>query len=134
MTPPKTRPASDIPDALFQECNQHLGNYTVGLVRVEGLGRIKDAVLLGSGVLVKVGDVRTILTADHVLDILPRSGRLGLVLSHKLEQVTVDVDGIEYLSIDRGNIPEQGPDIGAILLSPTVASTLGARKSFYNLD
>jgi hypothetical protein len=83
---------------------------------------------------VKIGHVRAILTANHVLSVLPRSGRLGFVLSDKAEKTTVDVSEIEYLSIDQGNEPESGPDIGAVLLSPSIASSLEARKTYYSLD
>ena len=90
--------------------------------------------MLGSGVLVKVGEVHAILTANHVLEVLPGNGRLGLILSDKAEKTTIDVSEIEYLSIGMGDNPEFGPDIGAVLLRHPKVSTLGARKSYYNLD
>ena len=37
-------------------------------------------VLLGSGTLVSVGSIRAVLTAHHVVSILPSEGRLGLIL------------------------------------------------------
>ena len=124
----------DVPKKLIDDCNKRHGHYTVGFVRVERSERTVDAILLGSGVLVKVGDVCAILTADHVLDILPQSGRLGLILSDTAEQTTIEVSGINYLSISRGEDEERGPDIGAVLLSHPVAAALEARKTFYNLN
>ena len=119
---------------LFRKCVESQWHYTVGFVRVERSKRAEDAILLGSGVLVQVGNVHAILTADHVLDVLPRSGRLGLILSDKSERTTIDVSGIEYLSIARGDDSGRGPDIGAVLLFDPIASTLEARKSYYILD
>ena len=113
---------------------QTLWHFTVGFVRVEVSKEAEDAILLGSGILVKIGNVPTILTANHVLDALPRAGRLGLVLSDKLEKTTIDVSEIDYLSIDQGSDPELGPDIGAVLLSSSIASSLEARKTYYSLD
>ena len=134
MTSPETRSITDIPEMLFRNCIKSQLHYTVGFVRVERSKRAENAILLGSGVLVQVGNVHAILTADHVLDVLPCSGRLGLILSDKSERTTIDVSGIEYLSIARGDDSGRGPDIGAVLLSDSIASTLNARKSFYNLD
>ena len=134
MTRPKSRSITDIPESLIRSCTESLWHFTVGFVRVERSERGVDAILLGSGVLVKMGDVSAILTADHVLDVLPRSGRLGLILSEKSERTTIDFSEIKYLSIDRGDDSGRGPDIGAVLLSHDVASVLEARKLFYNLD
>lgn len=134
MTLSKTRPITDIPDKLIRSCVKKHWDFTVGFVRVEKSNRVENVILLGSGVLVTIKDIPLILTADHVLDILPRTGRLGLVLSDKLEQTTIDVTGIEYVSIGRGDDSGRGPDIGAVLLSEPTASMLRARKSFYNLD
>ncbi len=134
MTPPETHSIAEIPETLIRSCIEHLWHFTVGFVRVEPSERGVDANLLGSGVLVQGGGVSAILTAAHVVDFLPTSGRLGLILSDKREHTTIDVSGIAYLPIGRGHDPERGPDIGVVLLSDYVASTLEARKSYYNLD
>lgn len=134
MTSRNTRSITEIPETLIRSCMERLWHFTVGFVRVERSERTEDATLLGSGVLVRVGKIRAILTADHVLRVLPSSGRLGLILSDKPEQTTIDVSGTEYLSIGRGDDSERGPDIGAVLLHHPVASLIEARKSYYNLD
>ena len=134
MASSEFRSLSDVPDALLLSCTKRIWEYTIGFVRVRLEGKTEVADLLGSGVLVRAGKSNAILTADHVLSVLPKSGRLGLILSDKEERTTIDVSGIEAFSIERGKLPELGPDIGAVLLSPPVASSLQARKSFYNLD
>lgn len=126
------RSLKDIPESLLQSIQQDLWHYAVGFVRV-GKRRNPEVALLGSGVLVNVKDVSAILTADHVIDVLPRSGRLGLALSDKVEQTTIDITGVNYIKIARGKDAESGPDIGAVILPATIAATLAARKTFYNL-
>ena len=129
----KERSSRDIPDGVIQSIMEHLWHYTVGFVRVESAGKAHEVILLGSGVLVSVNGVQAILTADHVIDVLPRAGRLGLALSYKVEQTTIDVAGVNYTRIARGEDPQAGPDIGAVILSPTIGAAISSRKSFYNL-
>jgi hypothetical protein len=83
---------------------------------------------------VSVGTTHAILTAHHVLSVLPRSGRLGLILSSTAKQHTIDITGIAYVPIARGTRDSEGPDLGAIILSPSIASAIGTKKVFYNLD
>lgn len=127
-------PISEIPSLLFEEIVQDLARFSVGFLRVEDTPRGQDAFLLGSGTLVAVGETRAILTAHHVVRILPRTGRLGLILSPTLQQHTIDTQGLVFLEIARGTDDSTGPDLGAIILSPSIASSIGAKKTFYNLD
>lgn len=127
-------PMTEIPDALFEEIVQDLARFSVGFLRVEDTPRGQDAFLLGSGTLVAIGETRAILTAHHVVRVLPRSGRLGLLLSPTLQQHTIDTQGLTFLEIDRGIDDSTGPDLGAVLLSPSIASAIATKKTFYNLD
>jgi hypothetical protein len=90
--------------------------------------------LLGSGVLVTVEGTSAILTAHHVLDVLPRFGRLGLFLGQTNAPHTIDTQGVAFVKIDRGTTESLGPDLGALILSPNIASAIAATKSFYNLS
>jgi len=127
-------PVQNIPQETFRSVNRQLFNYTVGFVRVEDTPTGQDAVLLGSGTLIKVGKVCAVLTAQHVLAVLPKEGRLGLILSEGVAKHTVEVQGLSYLDIASGTEDDKGPDIGAVTLSPAIAATLGSSKSFYELD
>ena len=133
MAETKERSITEIPEELIKSATEHLWQFTVGFVGVETKNKVQKATLLGSGVLVKLNGRHALLTAAHVIDVLPRSGRLGLVLSMTPEQTTIDVSGINYLKIARGDKAEAGPDIAAVLLSSSVASAIEARKTFYNL-
>ena len=126
-------PITSIPADVLESISRRLSDYTVGFLRILDTPKGQDAGLLGSGTLVQVGRTYAILTADHVVEILPTDGRLGLILSRDLSQHTLDIQGLYYLRIARGNVDAEGPDLGAIILSPTIAATVGAIKSFYNL-
>ena len=94
--------------------------------------------IVGSGTLVFLNGRPAILTADHVVEALPRSGRVGLMCP------TIDNDEtfcpklqMEYaisVRVPRGAHPEIGPDLAVLFLPPDVAATLQAKKSFFNLD
>jgi len=131
---PKEMLLPDIPESILSEISLEHWHYTVGFLRLGVTGRQKTAELLGSGVLVTAKDRPAILTAHHVLRVLPKSGRLGLVLSNKEEKTNIDVNGIDYVEMDRGQVDADGPDIGFVRLSGALASGIGATKSFYNLD
>lgn len=127
------RSITEIPEKLIKSATEHLWQFTVGFVGVETRNKVQTAKLLGSGVLVKADEAHAFLTAAHVLDVLPRSGRLGLVLSTTPEQTSIDVSGVSYLKIARGDRAEDGPDLAAIVLSSSVATAIGSKKTFYNL-
>lgn len=123
----------DIPEQLQSSVNELLWNYTVGILRLEKTPKGLDPVLSGSGTLVNINGIYAILTAYHVIKCLPKEGRLGLILSKNLEQTTIDIKGLHYLKIGEGPDLSSGPDIAAIILSPSIAATLKAKKSFCNL-
>jgi len=125
----------ELPKAVIEAAAKHVVNHSIGFLHFNDPPRSsQDLRLLGSGTLVSVGSTYAILTADHVLSVLPRSGRLGLILSPTVQQYAVDVQGIAYVQIARGKREEDGPDLGAVVLSPSIATAIGAKKVFYNLD
>lgn len=125
---------TEIPNSLFEEIVQNLARFSIGFLRLEDTPNGQDAILLGSGTLVAVGETRAILTAHHVVRALPRTGRLGLILSPTLQQYTIDTQGLTFLEIDRGTEDSTGPDLGAVILSASIVGSIAAKKTFYNLD
>jgi hypothetical protein len=125
---------ADIPDALKSEVVHRLADYTIGFLRVEGTPQVQDANLIGSGTLVVIGTTFAILTAHHVIEELPSSGRLGILLSPTNAPHSIDIQGLRYLKIARGNDDSVGPDLGAVVLAHSIASSIGAKKNFYNLE
>jgi hypothetical protein len=124
----------DILDSLKDEAFRCLAHYTVGFLWIENTSHGWDAALRGSGTLVAIGRRFAILTAHHVIQKLPRKGRLGVFLSPTHEPHSIDIDGLQYLEIARGNVDSVGPDLGAVLLAPSIASSIAAKKTFYNLE
>jgi hypothetical protein len=65
---------------------------------------------------------------------LPREGRIGLVLSNTRGRTTVEARSLRLVEIGRAlNGDEGGPDIAAVILSADIASSLEAKKSFFDL-
>jgi hypothetical protein len=132
--PTQVVPITELPQSFFEAVAQDLQEFGVGFLRIEDTRDGQDAVLLGSGTLVKAAGKHAILTAHHVLEVLPRTGRLGLILAPTVHQHTIDTTGLIYKEIARGSVDQDGPDLGAVILSPQIAAAIAARKIFYNLD
>lgn len=124
----------DLPRTLIDSVIQDIAGYTISFLRVSDVtGRI-DADLLGSGVLVSAGTTRAILTADHVVEVLPTSGRVGLFLGRTTQPHTVDAAGIAPVRIGRGRLQSSGPDLAVVVLALQIAGAIAAKKVFFNLD
>src|SRR5438046_2635471 len=90
-------PLTDVPQEIIEAAAGHLAQYSIGFLRIEDTPNGRAAVLLGSGTLVSIGDRQAVLTAHHVVSVLPRQGRLGLILDPTPQTHTVDVRGLTYL-------------------------------------
>ncbi len=130
-------PNGELPIELFEAISADLIRYSIGFVRIDNTPLGPDIVLLGSGTLIKVGVTYAVLTAHHVLEVLPITGRLGVILSDSMHQDSIDTEGLNYLKIARGPKGTDRPDIGAIILAPNIAASIQANqanKVFYNLE
>ena len=119
-----------LPSPLLNKIVERLGQHTVGFLRVQPN---RPPELIGCGVLVSAGGARAILTAHHVIEALPEKERMGLLLEKTSQPQTIDREGIVPLKIARGT-NDSGPDLGAMILAPSIAGSIGSIKSFYNLD
>jgi hypothetical protein len=124
----------DLPPSLIDTVVQELSAYTIAFLRVGESSANPPADLLGSGVLVSVGSTRAILTAHHVIEVLPETGRIGLFLGRTAQPHSIDLGGISILRLARGTYDATGPDLAAILLSSPIAGSIQAKKSFISLD
>ncbi|MEK6590523.1 MAG: hypothetical protein AABZ11_07570 [Nitrospinota bacterium] len=124
----------DLPHALFDDVIKDLAQYTIAFLRVQNVAQSQQVDLLGSGVLVSVGKTRAILTAHHVVHVLPRTRRLGLLLGRTDQPHTIDTQGTAFLKIARGTQDSLGPDLGAVVLAQQIANSIASIKTFYNLD
>jgi hypothetical protein len=125
---------SQIPQEVIESIACHLVNFSLGFVKVEQTPHGESAILAGSGTLVKVGQMHAILTAHHVITELPRRGSLGFVLYGHRARFVVEAQSLQFIEVARGTVDRDGPDIGAVILSPEIAGSLGAKKCFFNLQ
>lgn len=126
--------AKDLPRSLVESVVEGLIRFTVAFVDLKVVEGKRVPVLRGSGVLVSAAGHRAILTAQHVIKALPKDERLCVLLEKTAEPHTLDRAGLVMHPIARGTVDASGPDLGAILLAPTIAGTIAAKKSFANLD
>lgn len=124
----------ELPPTLVDAAVQALAQYTIAFLGIKKVTHGQQIDLLGSGVLVSVGSTRAILTAHHVVQVLPRTGRLGLLLERTSQPHSIDTRGAAFLEIARGTQDSVGPDLGAVVLAPHIAGAIAAKKTFYNLD
>ena len=124
----------DLPPDLIESVLYEISAYTVAFVRVKDMGGRRFCTLLGSGVLVAAAGTKAILTAHHVIQVLPKTGRLCVMLEKTSEPHTLNTKGLAFLSIARGTNDADGPDLGAVVLAPHLAGSIAAKKVFFNLD
>ncbi len=129
---------SDIPREVVAEVGRAAADFSVGFATIRAGDRGEDAVLGGSGTLVRIGKMYGVLTADHVLEYLPADQDIGLVISMGSEPLvhrfTLAKGAVSRLRVGHGHNTREGPDIGLLLISTFDAGRLGARKSFFNLS
>lgn len=135
MTPQTEEiPRSQVGHDVIKRIGRHLVNFSIGFVKLEQTPQGKTAFLAGSGTLVKAGDTYAMLTADHVVAELPKKGPLGLVMFGYRADFTVEARTLKFVKIARGPVDRDGPDIGAVILSPEITGSLAAKKSFLDLN
>ena len=114
--------------------SERLGDYLVGFVLLEGGG---EARLGGSGTFVSIDNRHAILTADHVIQNLPSSGEVGLVLISgfrpQLHSPKLNMDYVQKVTVARGSEPSKGPDLALLVLPDHDVATIKGIKSFFNL-
>lgn len=111
-------------------------HYTVGFVKETGEGPSQRADLGGSGTLVRYKDIHGILTADHVITNLDEEGDVGLVMKSGMQVHRYILRKRTHVKLRiaprvAGSI---GPDIGFIRLGAADVDSVGAVKSFHNLE
>ena len=124
---------SQIGKEVIESAGRHLVNFSLGFVKLEQTPKGEAATLAGSGTLVQADQVYAILTAQHVIKELPRKGNLGLVLHGKIGRFVIQAQDLQFVEIASGSPDRDGPDLGAVILSPEIAGSLLAKKSFFNL-
>jgi hypothetical protein len=106
--------------------------YTIGFARAGG-----DPAALGSGVLLRIGDTRGILTCAHVEAYLQESGTIGVAGFSRpaaFQATTFEIRDAHTLVWGSPPWTKTDPDICFIQLSPDQADGVEARFTFLNAD
>lgn len=119
---------------LSDEILAHLSSFAVGLVeRVDGAG----SRVLGSGVLVSIDGRRGILTCGHVAavyDKLPGIGVIRFAAGDQQRQI-LDLGETQTIITESGATwSETGLDLAFTQLTPDIASSIGAKSLFLNIE
>lgn len=107
--------------------------YTVGLLPIDNQRNRRG---IGSGVLVRLGDVYAVLTADHVADKIKNYPTLALAFGTRRDipqMLFMSRDGLVVNTVDRGKDARLGPDLALIILPACHIGQIKAIASFYNL-
>lgn len=111
--------------------------YTVGFVTVSADGDIEEASCAGSGTLVTVGSLHGILTAAHVLEALPKTGQIGLVVEiddpTKYQKQLINMEHTDSVLLCDEPFDQYGRDLAFLRLPQEGIGWLKAQRSFYNL-
>jgi hypothetical protein len=125
---------TESPKDLLESAKQHILNYYIGMVRLDSNDFGEDAILIGSGTLVDFKGTKCILTAQHVIDGLPKKGKIGFIISDKLHKHVLEVQNLLIVEIEKGEDDSLGPDLGIIVLPQSHIGNIKAHKSFYNIQ
>lgn len=69
-----------------EQISKETAYYTMGFVQLTRDRNIEEATSAGSGTFVRIGSLHGVLTAAHVLENLPTSGTVGVVLQAQTPQ------------------------------------------------
>jgi hypothetical protein len=65
---------------------------------------------------------------------MPDSGRFGIFLDRTNTPHTIDRSGVAPVPMPMGAKEHEGPDLGVVVLAPSIAGSIAAKKLFFNLD
>ena len=125
---------TDIPIDIIEEVSKQISHYLVGIVKIQETSASEDAILIGSGTLVKICNTFGILTANHVIKEVPSQGEIGLILSERLHRYTIQSELVGRIEIAKGSIQSEGPDLGFLVLPQADLGQIKAMKSFRDLS
>ena len=127
---------SELPNSLIDSVSDHIKQFSVVLLRITSDKDAEGMQQIGSGTLIIINSLHSILTAEHVTAQLRNSDRLGLLSSFRgnPHRYTFNQDNLGIHSIGRGKDDSIGPDIGLIVLPRINIGRLKAEKTFFNVD
>lgn len=122
-----------------EQISKDVSYFTIGFARLSSTDNVEDAESAGSGTLVTVGSLHGILTAAHVIDALPKTGNVGIILSAnnpaQFQKQVINMGHAEPPVLMKGErFGAIGPDLGFLRLTDEALGWLKAKNSFYSLS
>lgn len=117
----------EIPEALIANVADTINNRTVALVRCRQYANgTQEALHIGSGILVSIGDTFGILTANHVVGPLEGLYHIGIDIGPTPHAFLIDKDHIQIIRVAEPETNQLGPDLAFIRLAHEDVSTIKA--------
>jgi hypothetical protein len=134
--PATVRTVTPADEPFFNEAQLQISRYLTAFLSISSYGSAFRVSVIGSGTFVTIGGRRGIMTAAHVLDAVPTDGLtyLARVNTRHVQHIAVEATSANRLNIGGPDFTDEGPDLGFMLLSPEVASSLAASCNFYDLS
>jgi len=126
----------DLPEKVFDEIFGAIWPYSIGLVAVTECSSGEDALLMGSGTLIRVGDTKGILTAYHVVssDRYRKARYLGLDFLSHIHRFIADKEYVKIVEVAKPREPSIGPDLAVIILPDVKIPWVEATKRFWDIS
>ncbi len=124
---------ADIPQALRVDIATRISEHAIAFTRYVRHRPDRRIELVGSGTLVRIGNRHAVLTAAHVVEDLPREGRIGVLYQPSFQHSSIDRTALTVVKLPRGDDPAIGPDLAAVLIHEPVAASIRAARRFFDL-
>ena len=112
----------------------HVGRSTVGFVKVRG----DSPASLGSGTLIKFGDIAGVLTCAHVLEVLRDEDEIGIlcfpVRAAQVQTLRVAMAMTDSIAIGAPPWNEAGPDLAFLRLPAPIVAAIERVATIVNGD
>lgn len=130
---PVPLPLHKVPEELIAAVAEQINNRTVALVRCRQYANgFQEALQIGSGTLLRIGNRYGILTAYHVAKELDGASHLGLDILDSPSSFIIDKDYIQIITIAKPVSESAGPDLAFIVLTRNDAETIKASTTFFH--
>lgn len=113
---------------------QQIYDYTVALGRYIVNGKRYHAELIGSGTLIQIAGKYGILTAQHVIPKLIKSGTFLISIASYRHRFEVDRNHIDVIELQKPSKNAERPDLAFVLLLGHELTTIQAKKTFLSIS
>jgi len=126
----------DLPTQTQLKIQKEITPYSTNIIALGISNNMPTDTMLGSGVLIKLGNFHGILTANHVVQAQPyrTSIRLGFNIKTTNHHFSIPTKYTDSLIIGEPQKGKNSPDLAVIKLPENNIGYMKANKSFWNLE